>query len=123
MVGRSQHIVEDAFQQSLVQLPSHSFPLHGYHLSPLRLLMNDEGDAFLADGPIIRLTQMRNPDANLVSLRKPLSLEPIGMAVPPGDPLLLNLVQNYMRALETSGALKALHKKWFENPSWLVQLP
>ena len=89
----------------------------------VRLLMNDEVDAFLADGPIVRLTQMRNPDAKLVSLRKPLTLEPIGIAVPPGDPLLLNLVQNYMRALESSGALKALHKKWFENPSWLVQLP
>ena len=35
----------------------------------------------------------------------------------------LNLVQNYMRALEASGGLEVLLKKWFENAGWLTQLP
>ena len=47
----------------------------------------------------------------------------IAAAVPPEDPLLLNLVQNYMRALEASGGLEVLLKKWFENAGWLTQLP
>lgn len=87
------------------------------------LLLNDQVDAFLADAPIIKLTAMRYPNAGLAVLRKPLTIEPIGIAVPPNDPLLLNLVQNYVRALEASGGLEALLKKWFENAGWLTQLP
>ncbi len=87
------------------------------------LLLNDKVDAFLADAPIIRLTGMRYPNAELTMLRQPLTIEPIGIAVAPNDPLLLNLVQNYMGALEGSGGLDALLKKWFDNTGWLAQLP
>jgi len=87
------------------------------------LLLADKVDAFLADGPIIRLTAMRYPNAELAMLRQPLTIEPIGIAVPPDDALLLNLVQNYMGALEGSGGLDALLKKWFDNAGWLTQLP
>ena len=86
-------------------------------------LIDDKVDAFLADAPIIQLTAMRYPDAGLASLNKPLTLEPIGIAVAPNDPLLLNLVQNYMRAVEATGALDILSKKWFQSGSWLMQLP
>ena len=86
-------------------------------------LLNGEVDALLADAPIIQLTAMRHPNAGLAMLRKPLTIEPIGIAVSPKDPLLLNLVQNYMQALRGSGGLEALHKKWFENAGWLTQLP
>ena len=54
---------------------------------------------------------------------KPLTIEPIGIAVPASDPLLLNLVQNYMRAMEASGVLEQLNNKWFQDASWLIQLP
>ena len=87
------------------------------------LLLNDKVDAFLADAPIIRLTGLRNPNADLTMLRQPLTIEPIGIAVAPNDPLLLNLVQNYMSALEASGGLDALLEKWFDNTGWLAQLP
>ena len=87
------------------------------------MLLDDKVDAFLADAPIVELTAMRYPEAGLASLRKPLTIEPIGIAVPAGDPLLLNLVQNYLRALENGGVLAALHEKWFKNGAWLVQLP
>ena len=46
---------------------------------------------------------MRWPDAGLVAANQPLTIEPIGIAVPASDPLLLNLVQNYMRAMEATG--------------------
>jgi polar amino acid transport system substrate-binding protein len=93
------------------------------YASAVDLLLNDEVDAFLADAPIVKLTAMRYPNADLAVLRKPLTVEPIGIAVSPEDPLLLNLVQNYMRALEASGGLEVLLKKWFENAGWLTQLP
>ena len=74
-------------------------------------------------GPIIMLSMLRWPDAGLVAANKPLTIEPIGIAVPASDPLLLNLVQNYMGAMEASGVLEQLNKKWFQDGSWLVQLP
>jgi polar amino acid transport system substrate-binding protein len=89
----------------------------------VQLLLDDEVDVFLADGPIIKLTAMRYPNAGLAVLNKPLTIEPIGIAVSPNDPLLLNLVQNYLQALEGSGGLKSLLTKWFENAGWLTQLP
>jgi len=89
----------------------------------VNLLLNDEVDVFLADGPIIKLTAMRYPNAGLAVLDKPLTIEPIGIAVSPNDPLLLNLVENYLGALEGSGGLDALLKKWFESAGWLTQLP
>lgn len=80
-------------------------------------------EAFLADAPIIRLTAMRYPDAGFVQLDKPLTIEPIGIALPPDDALLLNLVDNYLRALDSAGGLEAMRKKWFASANWLVQLP
>jgi len=87
------------------------------------LLLSNKVDLFVADASIVMLSQLRWPDAGLVSSNKPLTLEPIGVAVPVGDPLLLNLVENYMDALIASGALERLKKKWFENGGWLMQLP
>ncbi len=87
------------------------------------LLLANKVDLFVADASIIMLSMMRWPDAGLVAANKPLTIEPIGIAVPPSDPLLLNLVQNYMRAMEASGVLEQLNKKWFQDGGWLVQLP
>jgi polar amino acid transport system substrate-binding protein len=66
---------------------------------------------------------LRWPDVGLTAANKPLTIEPIGIAVPANDPLLLNLMENYMAALEASGALGGLNEKWFQSGSWLVQLP
>ena len=49
--------------------------------------------------------------------------EPIGIAVPAGDPLLLNLVENYLAAIKAAGALEKLNEKWFKSGAWLMQLP
>ena len=72
---------------------------------------------------ICQLLMLRWPDAGLVTSRQPLTLEPIGIAVPPEDPLLLNLVENYVGALRSGGALEKLHERWFKNGGWLMQLP
>ena len=58
-----------------------------------------------------------------VIMKQPLTLEPIGIALAPGDPLLINLVQNYMQALAATGALEALQAKWFNNAAWMAQMP
>lgn len=87
------------------------------------LLLANKVDMFVADASIIMLSMMRWPDAGLVAADRPLTIEPIGIAVPANDPLLLNLVQNYMRAMEAGGVLERLNKKWFQDGGWLIQLP
>ena len=87
------------------------------------LLLSDKADAMVADAAICQLLIMRWPDAGLATTKEPLTLEPISVAVPPSDPLLLNLVQNYLQALRQNGSLEKLSEKWFKNGAWLTQLP
>ena len=48
---------------------------------------------------------MRFADQGLVTLVEPLTIEPIGIAISPGDSLMVNMVQNYLVALEAVGVL------------------
>ncbi|MCP4001225.1 MAG: transporter substrate-binding domain-containing protein [Gammaproteobacteria bacterium] len=89
----------------------------------IQLLKDDKVDAVVADDPICALSILRNPDAGFVTLNKPLTIEPIGIAIAPGDPLLINLVQNYMQALTATGALEIIKAKWFKNGAWMAQVP
>jgi len=93
------------------------------HDEAVQLLIDGKVDAVVADAEVCALSKLRNPEAGLVSLRNPLTIEPIGIAVAPGDPLLLNLIGNYMQALQATGARGKLEQKWFESGGWLLQLP
>ncbi len=88
----------------------------------VNLLLKDEVDALVADYPVCAITQLRHPDANFASLKQPLTIEPIGIALPADDGLFLNMVQNYLNSLQLLGTLEMLQKKWFEDGSWLVQV-
>lgn len=77
----------------------------------------------VADAPVCQLQVLRNPDAGLVTLDKPLTVEPFGIAVASDDPQFLNLVRNYLRAYEGTGLLTKLRQKWLENSSWVAALP
>ena len=89
----------------------------------VQMVIDGKADALVADFPICALSQMRYPDAGLVSLAEPMTIEPIGIALAPGDSLLVNMVTNYLSALDGIGLLDALEKKWFEDGGWLIQLP
>ena len=86
-------------------------------------VLDGSADAMVADFPICALSMMRYPDAGFATLSEPLTIEPIGMALPAGDSLLLNMVENYFGALEGLGVLDKLEQKWFEDGSWLIQVP
>jgi polar amino acid transport system substrate-binding protein len=89
----------------------------------VKAVMEGNVDAMVADFPICALTMLRYPDAGLATLSQPLTIAPIGIALPPGDSLLGNMVTNYLGALEGTGLLELLEKKWFEDGSWLLQVP
>src|SRR5262245_36162436 len=80
-------------------------------------------DALVADYPICVLSVLRYQGEGLVTLASPLTVEPIGIALPPDDFLFVNLVENYLTALQATGALARLQKAWFENGAWLAELP
>lgn len=86
------------------------------------LVLNGKADALVADYPICMVTLLRYQDEGLVTLEEPLTIEPIGMALPPNDPQFLNLVENYMSALELSGALELLEQIWFEDGKWILNM-
>lgn len=89
----------------------------------VNMVMNDEVDIMVADYPICVLSILRHPEAGLATLETPLTIEPIGIALPPDAFQLHNLIQNYLNGLQLSGALQILETKWFEDSSWLIRLP
>jgi polar amino acid transport system substrate-binding protein len=104
-------------------LPSVSLTTTKNYDEAVAMVLDDRADALVADYPICALSLLRHPDAGLVTLEEPLTIEPIGMAVPPGDSLLLNMIENYLAALEGVGVLEELRVKWFDDGSWLIQVP
>lgn len=89
----------------------------------VQAVLDGTANAMVADFPICALSQMRNPNMGLATLSEPLTMEPIGMALPPGDSLLLNVVENLLVRLTGMGVLASLETKWFDDGSWLSQLP
>jgi polar amino acid transport system substrate-binding protein len=89
----------------------------------VKLVMDGTADALVADMPVCILSLMRYPGEDLVTLNQPLTIEPIGIALPAGDAQFLNLVENYFRTLEGMGVMQQLRRKWLEDSSWIAALP
>jgi ABC-type amino acid transport substrate-binding protein len=87
------------------------------------MLIDGKADAMVADMTQCILAVLRFPDAGLVTLDQPLTVEPVGIAVSRNDPQFLNLVDNFLRAYEKTGVLTQLRKKWFEDDAWVAALP
>ncbi len=97
-------------------------PTRDYDIA-VALVLGDEVDAMVADYPICALSILRHPEAGLSMLTTPFTLEPLGIALPAEDPLLVNLVENYLSTLEGTGLLTQLKAKWFSEGSWVSELP
>ena len=91
--------------------------------SAVKMVLEDKVDIMIADYPVCVLSILRHPEAGLATLEEPLTIEPIGMALPPDAFQLHNLVENYLTALEIAGILADLEAKWFQDGSWLIRLP
>jgi polar amino acid transport system substrate-binding protein len=88
----------------------------------VNMILNDKADAMVADKPICVLTVLKNQGKDLVTTEEPLTVEPIGMALPPNDPQFLNLVVNYLASLQLSGTLPQLEKQWFNDGAWMLNV-
>ncbi len=84
---------------------------------------DDKAVAMVADYPICMVSVYRYPDAGFITLNKPISYEPIGVALPANDPLLVNWVQNSLNFLDKTGEIEGLMVRWLKDTSWLSRLP
>ncbi|MFP6640054.1 MAG: transporter substrate-binding domain-containing protein, partial [Myxococcota bacterium] len=89
----------------------------------IQAVLDGKVDAMMADRPVCIVAVLRHPDADLVTLSSPFTFEPIGAALPNDDPLFLNLVQNYMNLITGTGLMQELEARWFDDSSWLKELP
>jgi polar amino acid transport system substrate-binding protein len=89
----------------------------------LALKMLEEGkvDIFVAGYPTIAVALLDKKADGFSTIDEPFDYEPIGIAITPSDPLLINLTTNYLNALERTGILDMLKVKWFEEGSWILE--
>jgi len=86
------------------------------------LVRKGKVDALLADHPFCMVTVYRYRNEHLETLDTPFTFEPLGIALPPNDPLLINWTENALADLDDSGILLDTMYKWFEEDSWVEQL-
>jgi polar amino acid transport system substrate-binding protein len=89
----------------------------------VQMVRDDKVQAMVADRPICVISVLRHPNSGLTTTARPLTLEPIGVAVPPDDPLFVNFMTNLFGAIEVTGGFELLTEKWFENSGWLAAMP
>jgi polar amino acid transport system substrate-binding protein len=86
------------------------------------MVIKGDVTALLADWPICLVSVARYPEHELFTIVSPFTYEPIGVALPPDDPLLVNWVDNFLTKLEDSGAMDDLKDYWIENPQWIDKI-
>ena len=77
------------------------------------MVTKGEVNAFLTDFPICLSVMKRNPESGFQSVVSLLTYEPIGIALPANDPLLINLAENFLDRAEYVGLIQGLAVKWF----------
>ena len=85
----------------------------------IQLVREDKAHAMVADFPICAVAVFRFPEAGFISVHTPLTYEPYGIALPPGDAHLLNWVENFLQTLEDGETLDFLYERWFGNGDWI----
>lgn len=103
-------------------MPKASFEPAPDYDEGVQMVLDGRADAMIADYPVCVVQRARHGDA-LHARIEPFTFEPIGIALPPDDPLFVNLVQNYLESLRGTGLLKQLREKWFQDASWVRRLP
>lgn len=87
-----------------------------------KLVRSGKADALVADFPYCVFAGTRDKSKGLNALAEPLTFEPLGIAVPPGDALFVNLIENTLAALEATGALDAFKQRWLGGDEWLAEI-
>ncbi|MBT8369064.1 MAG: transporter substrate-binding domain-containing protein [Deltaproteobacteria bacterium] len=111
----SQSFVEQAAPKAQL-VPTKSYD------EALDMLLKDKINAIVADYPYCAFAAFRFQDKGLVAGQSKFTIEPLGIAVPE-DALLINWLGNFISMSDASGQLKNLNEKWFQDGSWIKELP
>jgi polar amino acid transport system substrate-binding protein len=121
-------VVQAALKGSTSQLfverlmPNAKLVLTDDYDQAVAMVLDGKAQAMVADYPICMVSVYRYRDKALTTLKNPMTYEPIGIALPPNDPLLLNWMQNFLTNLVNSGELEVLRQRWFNDASWVSEL-
>lgn len=107
----------------LQQIPEAQYSSVNDYDIGVNMIKNGEADVMVADMPFCVLTVFRNPNNELKTIKNPLSVEPVGIAVSRAHPSLHALVDNYLDSYQRLDMIEKLRKKWFEQGLWVDQLP
>ena len=89
----------------------------------VKLVIDRKVNALVADYPICLISTFRYPEEELSTMLKPFTFEPIGIAAPANDPLLVNWLNNFLISFKGSGELKRITDYWLDNDEWVKRLP
>lgn len=79
--------------------------------------------ALIADYPVCAASAFRHRGKGLAAGEVRFTHEPLGIALPANDPLLVNWVSNFLKTLKTTGVIAQLEDRWFKDGSWVKNLP
>jgi polar amino acid transport system substrate-binding protein len=116
--------LKDSTSQAFVEQTApkaQAVPVASYD-EAVEMLVQGRVDALVADYPYCAFTAFRYQDKGLVAGQSKFTFEPLGIAVHE-DVLLINWLQNFLNMLEAGGQMKLLNKRWFQDGSWIGELP
>ncbi|MCU0579914.1 MAG: transporter substrate-binding domain-containing protein [Desulfobacterota bacterium] len=87
----------------------------------VNLVLEDKADALIADLLTCLLALARHPNRGLLTSLKTFTFEPLGIALPGTDPLLINWTENFLKIIQGTGELKKLSEFWIKNEVWLQE--
>ena len=87
------------------------------------LVIQGRVDALIADYPVCAVSAFRHRRKGLAAGEVRFTVEPLGIALPANDPLLVNWVENFLRTVQGTGGLAKLEERWFKDGSWVKELP
>ncbi len=89
----------------------------------LKMVLDGKAKAAIADFPFCALASFRYADKDIVTTEKAFTFEPLGIAISAKDPLLHNLLQNFLLLMQGSGRLEEIQARWFKRSDWMKRLP
>lgn len=84
-----------------------------------------KANAFIYDQPYNVLYMAKKQNSQLVHLDKPVTYEPLGIAIKKGDPDMLNWLNAFIRQIQGDklvGFYDKIYKKWFIETNWIKRV-
>lgn len=85
----------------------------------IKALEEGRASIMVADYSVCAYTALVHPEKGLITIDEPLTIEPLGLAMPANDAHFHNIIQNYLTALTLIGGLELLEIKWFQSGDWV----